>query len=151
MSRAAYRKNRDREVARRRVWRENNKEYSRAKNKEWRSSNREYIYQKNKKYVANNIEANRNYWRNSRAKRIAKIKSGVESRDLTAWVEAQEKVCFWCGVDVSDGFHIDHYIPLSRGGEHELHNLRVSCESCNLRKHAKMPEEFMRHLSEGDK
>lgn len=38
-----------------------------------------------------------------------------------------------------DSFHVDHLIPVSKGGpEWELSNLELSCAPCNLRKGAKM-------------
>lgn len=49
--------------------------------------------------------------------------------------------CWMCGDDVSNGLHVDHVKPLSRGGWHCLSNLRPSCPSCNLSKGAKWPLE----------
>lgn len=53
--------------------------------------------------------------------------------------------CFYC-----DGLfiHIDHYMPLSRGGTHTLENVRPSCEHCNLTKSNKLPEEFIKYKKE---
>jgi len=46
--------------------------------------------------------------------------------------------CHVCGKKVpKKGWHMDHLIPLSRGGEHSLLNVAASCPRCNLRKHAK--------------
>lgn len=39
-------------------------------------------------------------------------------------------------------FHLDHVTPWSRGGEHTLENLVVSCASCNLAKGARTLEEW---------
>ena len=51
--------------------------------------------------------------------------------------------CYWCGVKTRPGKrHLDHVIPLVRGGKDAVENLCVSCPPCNLRKNAKMPEEF---------
>jgi len=36
--------------------------------------------------------------------------------------------------------HVDHIIPLARGGANELRNYEALCPECNLRKGAKMPE-----------
>jgi 5-methylcytosine-specific restriction endonuclease McrA len=33
-------------------------------------------------------------------------------------------------------------IPLSRGGMHTASNLDIACASCNMHKHAKLPEEI---------
>ena len=49
--------------------------------------------------------------------------------------------CWMCGDDLSNGVHVDHVKPLSRGGWHCLSNLRPSCPSCNLSKGAKWPLE----------
>ena len=50
--------------------------------------------------------------------------------------------CFYC----NDLFtHIDHYIPLSKGGSHTLENVRPSCEHCNLTKSNKLPDEFIKY------
>ena len=39
----------------------------------------------------------------------------------------------------SDDYHIDHIIPISKGGsEWDLDNLELSCPTCNLKKGAKM-------------
>ena len=38
--------------------------------------------------------------------------------------------------------HLDHVIPVSRGGKTELNNLVVACEFCNENKRAKTPDEW---------
>lgn len=50
--------------------------------------------------------------------------------------------CFYCGGLFE---HIDHYMPLSRGGSHTLENVRPSCEHCNLTKSNKLPEDFIKY------
>lgn len=47
--------------------------------------------------------------------------------------------CWICGCDLSDGLHIDHVKPLSKGGSHMLSNLRPACPTCNIRKGATWP------------
>lgn len=51
--------------------------------------------------------------------------------------------CTYCGC-TSGPFHIDHIIPHSRGGETAIDNLTVACKPCNLSKHAKSPDEWVR-------
>lgn len=51
-------------------------------------------------------------------------------------------ICYYCGSKCTDG-HVDHVIPLSRGGKDELSNLVWACPSCNLRKNDLTAEEFM--------
>lgn len=42
--------------------------------------------------------------------------------------------------------HVDHIIPLARGGGNDRRNLQLLCGPCNFRKHAKDPIDFAREL-----
>ena len=53
--------------------------------------------------------------------------------------------CFYCDSKLGGEFEYDHFIPLCRGGEHSLENLKISCKSCNRSKHSKMPDEFLKN------
>lgn len=74
--------------------------------------------------------------------RRALIKGGATSLETRAWKRAQKKVCHWCAKRCAKDFHIDHIMPLARGGRHELHNLCIACPDCNHRKHARDPIEW---------
>jgi hypothetical protein len=53
------------------------------------------------------------------------------------------RLCRYCGA--TDGpFHIDHVVPVSRGGSNNDDNLCVACAPCNLRKSAKVGREWVR-------
>lgn len=47
--------------------------------------------------------------------------------------------CVLCGRTAKDGvvLHVDHILPVARGGKTEINNLRTLCEFCNLGKSAK--------------
>lgn len=46
--------------------------------------------------------------------------------------------CHLCGKKVPKrGWHLDHLIPLARGGEHSYRNVAVSCPKCNTSKGTK--------------
>jgi 5-methylcytosine-specific restriction endonuclease McrA len=50
--------------------------------------------------------------------------------------------CYLCGKVAKVGErHVDHIMPLSKGGKHRPSNLAIACATCNLRKNAKLPEE----------
>mgnify|MGYP003394140678 CR=1 FL=1 len=57
--------------------------------------------------------------------------------------------CFWCQAQLHDNPDsawkqtIDHHIPLSRGGPHEMDNLRLVCIRCQGKKGNKMPLEYI--------
>lgn len=58
-------------------------------------------------------------------------------------------MCYYCGRHGPDG-HVDHLIPLSRGGTDDLENLVWSCEPCNLGKGAKTPGEWIQEHEEDE-
>ena len=56
-------------------------------------------------------------------------------------------VCEYCGKSLSkDEFHLEHKIPISRGGNNEYDNLTISCASCNLKKGSKTMSEFLNEI-----
>ena len=51
--------------------------------------------------------------------------------------------CYLCGKLIPLGHrHVDHIVPLSKGGKHVPSNLAIACDKCNLSKQAKLPEEM---------
>ncbi len=57
--------------------------------------------------------------------------------------------CYLCELPVSFGKdHLEHKIPLSRGGDNSYINLEVSCGSCNCKKGTKTVEEYKQYKLE---
>jgi hypothetical protein len=50
-----------------------------------------------------------------------------------AALERDGEICAYCGA-VEGPFHVDHKTPWSLGGRHDLDNLCVACEACNITK-----------------
>jgi 5-methylcytosine-specific restriction endonuclease McrA len=89
---------------------------------------------------------NREKWllgaRHGGASRRAICREGMSQEEYRGWINKSRKVCYWCNVKCEDEYHVDHYIPLSKGGSHVKENLVIACKSCNLRKKDKDPFSF---------
>lgn len=63
------------------------------------------------------------------------------SADIEAIRVAQGNRCYLCHKKLKK-YHIDHFIPLSKGGTNDPGNLRLACPKCNMSKHDKHPFEL---------
>jgi 5-methylcytosine-specific restriction endonuclease McrA len=68
---------------------------------------------------------------------------GIPSKDWRKLVRHYHHRCAYCGGN-EGGLHMDHVIPLSRGGRHAIGNVLPACQSCNLSKGAKLVAEWKR-------
>lgn len=66
----------------------------------------------------------------------------IAATDVYQQYVAQKGCCWHCGKHLAEKYHVDHLIPLSRGGENSPRNIVISCPECNLSKGAKMPYEW---------
>lgn len=71
------------------------------------------------------------------------VSSNLPTKELAAWWEVQDKVCYLCE---EEGKDFDHVVPLSRGGEHSLSNIRICCTSCNSMKSKNTLEELLHSI-----
>lgn len=85
-------------------------------------------------------EAVRRWKRSVSARRRARLReAAVERVDLTAVWERDEGVCGICGEPADSlDWHLDHVIPIARGGEHSMANVQVAHPICNRRKGARL-------------
>lgn len=87
-----------------------------------------------KKYRKNNPDKVRE-WSSTRSKRkTGRLPNGTVKKLL----QHQNNLCVYCKCDVSVKYHVDHIIPLSKGGEHKPNNIQILCPSCNVKKSAKL-------------
>lgn len=98
-------------------------------------------------WARRNPEKRKAISRQYKAKRRAQEEVGIGGGTLAAWTRDQPKVCFYCDADCEGNFHIDHFMPLAKGGAHVLNNLRVSCAPCNLHKSDKLPDVWMSEVA----
>ena len=120
--------------------------------KEWREKMRRYrathrdqwdAYMKD--WLSRNAERNRHYARNRRAL-INKAPGHHTVADVQAQRTRQRGRCYWCGVKVGRHYHVDHVIPLSKGGDNGPGNIVIACPPCNWHKHARLPSEVFDRL-----
>lgn len=81
----------------------------------------------------------------SHNRRIKTIYSKNIKSEIKLLVDTTSK-CYWCGCELNGKYHIDHYIPISRGGSHTIENIVISCQKCNLVKSSKDPIKFANSL-----
>lgn len=81
--------------------------------------------------------------RQSNAKGAYKWRGASISQKMRkAIIDRDGRNCAYCGAFCQTP-HIDHIIPVAKGGKDHPKNLTVSCPSCNLSKGAKSLEEWI--------
>jgi len=110
------------------------------KNREAQNFRRQLHYLENvehhsaisKKWANENPDKVRAMKASNRAKRRKAICYEVSSKDIR---KILSKPCFYCQTTQSQ--HIDHILPLVRGGNHSVGNIIGACAKCNMTKNAK--------------
>lgn len=119
-----------------------NVERIRVRSRDYAKRNHKRILEQAKEWARANREKRRAIADNYKHRRRAWTEGGVSTIELYQWKRSQKKVCYWCNANCRAEYHVDHYVPLSKGGAHEIDNLVIACPSCNHRKSAKDPLEF---------
>lgn len=105
-------------------------------------NNAEKMKQLNHNYYLANPEKYAEKARNRRA-RIMKAKGTHTTKDIKQLSSKQNGLCAWCYKELGDSkTHIDHWIPLIKGGTNDPNNLRLLHKTCNLRKGTKDPRDL---------
>ena len=97
-------------------------------------------------YAAANPEKRKMWTRENHARRREQKGGKLPYGTVPKIGLAQRWKCAACQCAIRKRYHIDHIVPLAKGGRHEPRNIQLLCATCNLRKGAKPPEEFMRQL-----
>lgn len=126
-----------------RYWARREKELARCAEKY--QKNKEKILARQAEYYANNKEKHFALIRKRRAK--VKGAGGVHTAsDIARLLHSQRQLCANCETKLFKSgpskFHVDHIMPVSKGGSNGPDNLQCLCPPCNRRKSAKLPEEW---------
>jgi 5-methylcytosine-specific restriction endonuclease McrA len=144
-SKQVYQKNRENVIARTDAYRRNNLDRYRVWAKNWAKKNPERAYQFSRNWTKKHPEKIYQYNRNQRAKRKLAVGDHTH-KDILLRLDWQRGCCAACGDALANKYHVDHYIPLSRGGHNNPSNIQILCSSCNQRKHAKDPIVFYQEM-----
>jgi len=117
-----------RKLERSRKWRSENPEKQKAFRKSWASRNKNKV---------------RSYsTQHSHNRRVGKHQSRKDNISVYKWLlkwKSKRLVrCYWCQLHFKpSSCHIDHIMPISRGGKNTIENVCISCADCNMKKKAK--------------
>lgn len=121
------------------VYRETNRDLLRAKARArrvgWSDERRQRESERNRQWWIENPSFHRIYQANRRFRQAAG--PGVSERDWQRLLRRYDDRCAYCGTR-PDVIHMDHVVPLKRGGQHSIGNVLPACPDCNLRKSARL-------------
>ncbi len=138
--------NREQERQRVAKWREDFPEKATETHRIYYLKNSDEVRAANKAYRLAHLETYLEYSNQYQHRKRAgggRLTKGYRSRLM----KEQDGLCLACGCDLSkSGFHLDHKVPLSKGGLHHDDNVQLLCPPCNRRKSAKNFEDFLKEL-----
>jgi 5-methylcytosine-specific restriction endonuclease McrA len=152
-SRAYYHANKPEMAAKYKSWVRKNPERRREIDAKFRKTHRSQQAERSRQYRLDNPDLRSNWSKNNPEKQAAiyarrsfRRRGGkVYDISLAEIRKMYEAPCTYCGAPAE---HIDHIIPLARGGEHRIGNLTPACASCNLSKGAKFVMEWKKGKNE---
>lgn len=127
-------------------WAKENPEKGRAKTARYARKYPERVRERSAKYKRNNPEKVKSQKQNRRA-RVIENGGEISHDHIKKLILFQKNKCFVCRLNFKkNGFHVDHIVPLSRGGKNDNKNIQLLCPICNHKKHAKDPIKFMQEM-----
>ena len=128
-----------------RKWVAPRREDERLRYQKWRSENLELARAGSRKVAARWVKENRErHAANCRTRKARKrnAEGRHTDKDIKRILKLQRHKCAWCKICIRVEYHVDHIMPLARGGSNWPSNIQCLCPTCNLSKHARDPIEF---------
>jgi 5-methylcytosine-specific restriction endonuclease McrA len=121
--------------ARKAAWYVDHREEIAAQQAAYYAANREERTASSAAYQAANPEKRRGYKATRRARKLGNS-IGLPLPDYKAILDKFGMLCHICTlpIELMTDLHMDHVIPLAKGGPHSADNLRPSHSVCNLKK-----------------
>ena len=116
-------------------------------NQQWVKDHPEIVKPRRKYYYHLNIETSREQGRKDANTRRARKHAAIgyhTSTDIDILYINQRGLCAYCSTPLHGKYHVDHIVPLSRGGTDYAENLTLTCPRCNLSKGDKLLSEWKR-------
>jgi 5-methylcytosine-specific restriction endonuclease McrA len=116
--------------------------------KRWKAANKEKCREHAARFYAENPIARAMYENRRRARKLGNGGRYTAADVRSLYVRQLGKCAYhsYCGTKLDDDFHIDHKIPISRGGSNGIANIQLLCAPCNLSKSDSHPHEFEQRL-----
>ena len=131
------------------------KEHVRLRGQQYREAHKERIQLRRQEYEKVNRKRfclYRQQWMKNHPDLVAVLNNRRRSRkksangsytpqQIQAQYERQKGKCYYCQLEITK-YHVDHVVPLSRGGSNGPSNLVIACCHCNTSKRDKLPHEW---------
>ena len=77
--------------------------------------------------------------------RYLSLNQTITPNEVLRCLQVCQYRCFYCGNGLNPlRWHLDHFLPTSKGGRNEFDNLRSSCNLCNMMKSDMTYEQFVK-------
>lgn len=121
--------------------RHKNLDKKRKRQLQWQRANRDRVRQANRDWCRKN-PGNVRARKEKRRNRAKQVEGSYTRSDVLVQYNRQHGCCYYCGEKLGKIYHVDHVIPISRGGANDPCNLVLTCPFCNLSKGDKLPSEW---------
>lgn len=105
-----------------------------AYHRAYRVKNKEGLAAQKRKYEASHKAPPEIGVRRAQRQRARKLGNGVFDVTTKEMERMRNSPCVYCGA--IGNIHIDHVVPVSKGGSHSIGNLQPLCQRCNQSKSA---------------